>query len=205
MHKITSIEKYKGSTYAVELDEEKTIYLHASIVADFGLYADMELSGERLREIRTASYERRAYERALFLLDYRDHSYYELVQKLKKNYPEQICYDTADRLAKNGLLDDRRYAESLARRYVEIKKWGRYRAKNEMRVRGLDKALIEEALERYEDSYCERISELIEQKYERYLIDKKGILKVKNALVRLGYSYDEVNHAISEFTDDAED
>ena len=63
--KITSLKKYKGSTFEAELDYERKIYLHADIIADFGLREDDELDRERLREIIRASNFRRAYQRAL--------------------------------------------------------------------------------------------------------------------------------------------
>ena len=79
---ITSLKKYKGSTYEAELDGERKIYLHIDIISDFGLRSGMEIDRQRLREVIYASNFRRAYQRALFLLDHRDHSRKELFGKL---------------------------------------------------------------------------------------------------------------------------
>ena len=54
---------------------------------------------------------------------------------------EQICYDVCDKLAELGFINDRRYAESLARKYMEVKKFGYFRAVQEMRLKGLSKEL----------------------------------------------------------------
>ncbi len=75
-----------------------------------------------------------------------------------------------------------------------------------MRKRGISNELITEALYLYEDSVPERIAELIDKKYARYLTDEKGVQKVKAALVRQGYSFSEVHKALSEYeTDEGEE
>lgn len=44
--KITSVSKYKGSTYEAELDDGRKLYLHADIITDFGIHAGMETDRE---------------------------------------------------------------------------------------------------------------------------------------------------------------
>ena len=73
-----------------------------------------------------------------------------------------------------------------------------------MRKKGLDKELIDEIIERYEDSTENRLSELVKKKYARYLIDEKGIKKVKSALVRLGYSYSDIKAVLENYLDEVE-
>lgn len=134
----------------------------------------------------------------MYLLDYRDYSYSELYKKLLNNYGEQICYDVCDKLAELGFINDRRYAESLARKYMEVKKFGYFRAVQEMRLKGLSKELIDEVLSGYEDTVHERLAELIEKKYLRKLEDEDDVKKVKNALARQGYSYSDINAVLDD-------
>ncbi len=141
----------------------------------------------------------RAKERALYILEARDHSYAELYSKLEKNYSEEICFAVCDKMTEIGLINDSLYAKKLAKYYFTVKKYGRYRAFNEMKRKGLDISDIEEASEEYLYDLKERIRELIEKKYYKYLGDEKGIMKVKNALVRLGYTYDDINSVMEEF------
>ena len=155
----------------------------------------MTLTEEQWAEVAYACDLRRARERALYLLDYKDYSYILMFRKLSENYPEQICFEVCDKLAELGVINDRRFAEGLARRYMEVKGFGRYRAVQEMRLKGLSKEIIEEALEPYSDteSTRERLRALIEKKYRRRLESEDGVQKVKNALVRQGYSYADIN------------
>ena len=50
LRKIVNIEKYKGNTYCVEVDDEK-IYLHSSIISEYSLKEDMTIPQSALDEI----------------------------------------------------------------------------------------------------------------------------------------------------------
>lgn len=193
---ILSVEKYKGAVYEISLDDGRKLFLHQDITADFGIRKGVEITEELLCEIAAASERRRARERALYLLDYRDYSYRELFEKLSVNYDEDTCFFTVNRLAELGLIDDRRYAGNLARKYIEVKKYGLYRAENEMCRRGLDRELVREIISSYEEGTVERICELIKKKYSGSLDDIDKVRKMKNALVRQGYSFDDINQAV---------
>lgn len=203
--KIFSVEQYKGSTYCILFEDGERIYLNSEIISKYSLKSDIEIPQSALDEIIFDNDFRRAKERALYLLDYRDYSYKELFEKLEKNYCEEICFEVLNRLVELRLINDRKYAENLARQYVEVKKYGKYRARFEMQRKGLDRELIDEILEDYEEETIERLDALVEKKYARYLVDRKGVQKVKNALVRQGYSYSDINAVLENYLDEVED
>lgn len=201
--KITDLKKYKGSSYEVTIDGERKIYLHIDIISDYNLNIDDELDDSKLKKIIYSSNRRKAYQYSLYLLDYRDYSYRELFKKLDGVYKnEDLCFEVMDKLVKNGLINDRRYAENLARKYVEVKKFGIQRAKREMYNKGIIGDTADKALEPYINSMQSNILQLLEKKYVRYLSDpedRKNIDKVKNSLVRLGYRFDDINNAINTY------
>lgn len=207
--KINSVRLYKGSTFEVEIDNEKKIYLHANIIADFSVREGMELERHELRKIIYASNFRRAYQYALCCLDYRDYSAKEMLDKLIKTYKnENLCQAVVKKLEECGIISDERYAEKLARRFVEGKKYGLKRAKREIILKGIGEYIAEDALQIYNERFPENLAYLISTKYARLLTDKedrKSIEKVKNSLVRYGYGYDEINHAVKEYFDCQED
>ena len=84
--KITDIQPYKGSILQVDLEDADPLFLHRDIAAEFHLKPGLELPEGALEEIRTASQRRRAYERALYLLDVRAYGFAELFEKLEQNY-----------------------------------------------------------------------------------------------------------------------
>lgn len=182
-----------------DLAQNMKIYIHRDIIGECGIGKGMEISEEDADRLIYKNDLRRARERALYLMESRDHSYSELFDKLEQNYPEDICFEVCGRLAEIGVINDRRYAEKLCRQLFEVKKLGKFRVKQEMRLKGIPGDIIEETLEEFaeEDDSFARLEELVEKKYERYLVDRKGVNKVKNALARKGYSYGEINEVLA--------
>lgn len=201
--KIISVTRYKGSTYEAELDDGRKLYLHADIITDFGIRAGMETDRDTLRKIVYAFNFRRAYQRALYLLDYRDYTYSEMFGKLVENYKsEPLCTAVMKRLTEHGFIDDVRYAERMARKLVEIKRFGYRRCRRELMQKGISQFIAEDALAPYGEAFEENLAELLKTKHSRYLTDRedrKSIEKVKSALVRYGYDFTEINRAVKEY------
>lgn len=209
---VADVSPFKGSMMCVQLSggglaQEMKIYIHSEIIRKYNIAKGMELSEEEADRLIYENDLRRARERALYLMESRDHSYRELFDKLEKNYSEDICFEVCNSLAEIGVINDRRYAEKLCRQLFEVKKLGRYRVKQEMRLKGLGSEIIEEAMENFseEDEPFERLEKLVEQKYERYLTDRKGVEKVKNALARKGYSFGEIKEVLDLYDLDFDD
>ena len=197
---IADISQFKGKTLRIDFSEGEPAFINSEVVYDKSLKKGMVLSEDQWQEVVYANDLRRAKERALYLLDYKDYSYVMLFKKLSENYEEQICYEVCDKLSELGVINERRFAAGLARRYIEVKRFGYYRAVQEMKLKGLSKEIIEEALEPYSGTQDvrRRIRELVEKKYLRRLEEEGGANKVKNALVRQGYSYADINAALNE-------
>jgi len=121
-----------------------------------------------------------------------------MFKKLRQNYDEDLCYRVMQRLVELGAINDRRYAQGLARHYIEVKLFGRRRAFQEMRLKGLTKEVIDIALSEYDEGVEERLHTLIEKKYLRIMTDEKGINRAKNSLVRYGYDYSDINKAFKQ-------
>lgn len=196
---IDSLEKYKGNTFMMELSGGETVFLGIETVMNFNLKQGMDISREALAEIMHDDRLRKARERALYLLDYRDYCFIELYKKLENNYDESICLEVLRWLCDCGLVDDRRYAARLGEKLVVTKGFGYYRAKQEMLMKGLDRELVEEVLSEYEEDTLVRLSELVEKKYAHKIVDEKSLNRVKNALVRQGYTYSDVNAVLAEY------
>ena len=198
MLKITSVGKYKGSTYMIEFENAETEFLNVDTVRQFNLKAGVSLPLSAWEQIKAEEEYRKAKERALYLLDYKDYSYVELFHKLEKNYSEETCYRVMDKMVELGTINDRRYAAGLARHYIEVKKFGRYKAYQQMKLKGLTKEVIDEALDKYEDGTYDRLRELAEKKIGKYIDADNGMAKLKNYLIRQGYSYDLVKEVVND-------
>lgn len=197
--KVEKVSQFKGKTLQIDFDGRDPIFVHADVAFDYHISAGTLMSEGAIEEVTRANDTRRAKERALYLLDERDYSYVELFRKLERNYDEDICYEVLNRLVELGCINDRRYALKLAEYLCVTKKHGYYRAREEMRQRGIPNELIDEALAEFEDDTLERLVSLVERKYAKYLTDEKGKNKVKSALVRLGYSFSDINAVLENF------
>ncbi|MBP0966807.1 MAG: regulatory protein RecX [Oscillospiraceae bacterium] len=214
---ILNIAPGKGKLFEITLENGQKLWLHADLVQSELLRTGDDLDAERITELRRQAAEHRAYEYGLYLLEKRGYSYRELYDKLMTapDAQEDAVLAALEKLTRYGFLNDARYAEQLARHYVENKKFGLRRAEYEMRHRGLSQEDIDDALAAYDnaETISAQLLELLQKKYARYLTDpndRKSAEKVTAALVRRGYTYQQIRYAIEDYyawleenTDDA--
>lgn len=204
--RIEDITREKGKLYALTLDDGRKVWLHEDLLAEEGLRTGGELDEDALAALADKAAEHRAFAYALYLLDVRAYSYREMYEKLMhaKHAQEDAVLRALQHLVRLGLLNDAKYAEQLARQYVEGKLYGIRRAAYEMRHKGLSQSEIDDALAPYDSP--ERISEqlltLLRKKYARYLTDpddRKMTEKVTAALVRRGFTYQQIRFALEDY------
>ncbi len=194
---VTGLEKMEGSSrWKVEVDGEYWNILDAEIIVRFRLKKGAAVTEELLRKALDAAEYRRARERALYLLDRKDYSSWELEQKLARNVSPETARKVVERLQELSLLNDEEYARKLARHYILQKHQGPRRAVLELRKRGIDAALAAEAVDEVEPEEGELLA-LCRRKYARKLeTDEKGREKVIAALMRLGHGYYDAAGAV---------
>lgn len=199
----------KQKTYYEVRTEDGIYEIEGELLRRFHLQEGMDADEEALEEMHRKSRFRRAYRRACYLLDERDYSYSMMHQKLMRTYQDrELCSAVLRQLVQCGAIDDRRYAARLAEYLVESKRYGTYRALQEMRRKGLDKDLAQEALAPYEEAAEENIPYVLEKKYGRCLTDpndRKTRDKVIAGMARLGYDYHSVRDAIEDYFADWEE
>lgn len=149
-------------------------------------------------EQKNAEYER-ARKRAMYLLGSHDYSVRALREKLLKNYTPETAERVIEDMTRYGFLDDENYGRKLAASLIKGKKYGVYRAKTEMKRKGVPQSIIEDTLSEYEaDDYLEQLKTVIRKKYLDKIYDTDGRRKTVNALVRRGYGFSEIKKAVLE-------
>ena len=139
-------------------------------------------------------------EKAVTLLSYRAHSRKELSDKLKHKTgcKDAELAEVLDRLEELGFLNDRTYASSVVRssvvRSCARKGYGAQRALSELARRGIPKELREEALADMPENDG-TLEQLIRGRL-RNPANRDEVRKVSASMVRRGYSWDEIRHAI---------
>ena len=115
-----------------------------------GLKPGDQVSDQELFELIQASDARRAQEKALYLLEYRNYSKRELTEKIARTAASrEAAQAAAGRMEELGLIDDRRFGEDYARELFSRKGYGARRAAQELRRKGLDQELVQELVEKY--------------------------------------------------------
>lgn len=196
---LTAAEPRRKSLTQLYLDGEAAVKVDTETFLRSGLKPGDEISDEELRELLQASDERRAREKAMYLLEHRSHSKKELADKIARTAASrEAAQAAAEKMEELGLLNDEAYARDLARELFTRKKWGAMRVKQELRQKGIDANLIEELLEEYggEELALENLQEILERKYPGWEEDEKTRRRAFAAMQRLGYSYDLIRRAM---------
>lgn len=191
-------EKRKGLTQ-VFIDGEYAMTLDTMVLLENRIKENSEIDDDELYDIVKKSKERRANEKALTLLERRSHSKQELANKIARIMDRESAVAAARKMEEIGLVDDRDFAERYARELFERKKFGKSRVKQELRLKGIDKEIIEEVLLIYEDfDTGEQIRNILITKYPLYKEDEKVKARAIAALQRRGFSFSDIRGVISD-------
>ncbi len=195
---VTAIEPRRKGLSALYLDGQESL-VDTETLAASRLRPGDELEEEQLLALLRASDSRRAREKALFILTYRDHSREELKRKLlTASFSEEAAEAAVQKVADMGLIDDREYARKLARELLFRKRWGERRTVGEMLRRGLERELIAEVMEEAQPDPAVQLAEIIEKKYTPLPRDEKGYRRMLNALARMGYGWSDIRSALAQ-------
>lgn len=199
---ITDIKKGRKYLSAIYIDGELAVHLDTRVVLEENIRAGKEITDERLKELIEISNVRRAKEKALWLISYRDHSKKELVQKIAKTADKESAEIAVDRMEELGLVNDEKYARRYLDQLINIKHLSKNAAKYKLLEKGIDRNLIDEILCETETDPQEHIRAIIERKYLKSLSDEKGKRRCFAGLQRMGYSYSDINSVLQEYIED---
>lgn len=155
-----------------------------------------EITEDELTELLSSVGFRRAYNKALDFLSRRPYSEKEIKRKLKeKDFDESAIEYAVNRLKELSLLDDERYAETLAEHLYTNKKYGAKRILQELNLRGVDRETAQNAVLALDKDEINSIVLLLEHKFKGKFNDEKGKQRTVAALLRYGYSYSDIKTA----------
>lgn len=206
----------KGEKIHLSLDGEYIATVNADYWFTCGIKSGSEVTPEQLEELLTESARRKMMNKALDLLSMRDYSRRELSDKLvtkaweKKEQKDmdlgslkQQASDICDRLEELGLLNEERFARSYVDELIRRKHLSKSGLKTALIQKGVQRDIIETVLEEVDIDPVEQIRELLATKFKnRDLSDEKQKTRTVNALLRLGYRYNEIHAAMGEWMED---
>lgn len=156
-----------------------------------------------MRSIEPLSLER-AYQYALKLLAARDYTTLKLMEKLRaRECPDAAAESVVTRLAMEGWINDRRFAERFAESALSTQRFFGPRLKLEMRRRGISADLIDEVLGRMrgEHDEGEGARSLLEKRFPGFSFSDaadREKRRVMAFLQRRGFGFSAIMKAMRE-------
>lgn len=207
--KLSPSTKVKGR-WLVCLEDGSLLRVGENQVADFSLYAGMELDAGALEALRDAAAAAALREKALNCLSMRPLSRHELVKKLSappgkagegEGFDREAALAgaeaAADWLEELGYLNDGEYARTLARHYA-AKGCGARKIRDELYRRGVPREYWDSALEEAEGPE-EAIDAFLQKKLAGREPDRKELKRAADALARRGYRWDEISAGLRRY------
>lgn len=136
--------------------------------------------------------------RALRMLEKRDYSRLELIERLvKKGETREDAQAAADRLCELRFIDDANYAAMVVRHYA-AKGFGEARIRDELRHRFVPRELWDDALAEMPEPDG-AVDALLRTKLKSSDPDAEALRKAADALRRRGFSWEAVKGAVERF------
>lgn len=189
---ITGLKRDKKRLTAVFVDGELWNRLDSEVLAQNSIKVGMPVDENFLTELKFESDYKRAKDRAMYLISFRDYSEKELTNKLKRDYGETAAKKAVFRMRDLGLANDLDFAQKYARELLFNKHFSKRRAEFELLQKGIDKDTVCDILAELEYDALEQIGLLVDKKYPLAYSDEKVKKHAVAFLQRHGYGWDDI-------------
>lgn len=194
MKTITSIEanKRKGESASIFLDGLFAFSLGRDVVEENGLYPGQALSDSQVEELASTDINGKCLYAALRLLRYRPRSEAEIRNRLSRRFNTETIEGVIFRLRARQMIDDAAFAAFWREERDSFSPRGRQLLKMELRHKGVDSEIINDALAGINDdenayrAAQRRIHALGKEDYETFRRKMGAFLR------RRGFSYEVV-------------
>lgn len=195
--KITKLEK-KKRLYLLELDESEKIYITEDSLVRFMLSKGKEISELELEQLKNYNQFSLGRGLALYYLSFGQRTCAQVKTYLRKyDIAEPSCQNIINQLTKDGLLNDQTYAQRYIEEQSQYGDKGPYVIKQKLLQKGIDKQLIEEALDGIDFSASlEKLTEKLVKKYGHRLPTKALEQKIIQSILNRGFSYSQAQEAL---------
>ncbi len=193
----------RSGRYLIKLDTGSVMRVYRQTIEDFGLYPGMELSQERLENLRESAGAYSAKMRAVRIVSASSVSRKTLEQRLiQKGESAQQAKEAVEWMEDLRLLDDRQTAAQIVSRCIS-KGYGKSRAKQVLYEKQIPKDLWDEVLEDYPDQ-IDYILKFLHSKLPEGA-DERQTKRAIDALMRRGHSYGAVRRALERMGAEADE
>lgn len=199
LNKITKGERKADVTLV--FDNGRTEQVLNDIAIKKMLKEGMLLTEQQLEQILDQNQLLNIMKKGYEYLSYGDITERRMRDKLRRHGAlEEHIDQCIEHFKDKGYLNDERYAQRYSSLAAENKMWGKRRIIDELFRRGIDLQLARQVVDELEVDWQENAVRLIDEKYSLVNVGSpRQKQKLFNALVRLGYTYDEITTAINQY------
>ncbi len=140
-------------------------------------------------------------EKLMKYCSYQERSAFEVRQKLREYVlAEEKKEELITYLVEERFLNEERFAEVYVRSKVNVKKWGRYKIKEGLGLKGIKGALSTKALASInEEKYLQNLDELLVKKIKSIAATKEDTPKLYRYLLGKGYESDLIVKGLKQY------
>lgn len=188
-----------GNKIHIYIDNEYVLTVYDDYWHHNGFKDGETITEEELASLKEEAGFRLAYEKGLDFLSRRSYSRKELYQKLKLKYGETASERAIEKLLYFGYLNDEEYARIYAKHLYETKKYDIKRISMELKLKGIDREIIENVTKTLDNEPITRIIEMLSTKFSNGFKDEKTKNRFIAKLQRMGYTFSDIKSAFSEY------
>jgi regulatory protein len=197
MQKITALRVQKKNNNRVNVYLDSAFAFGLSRIVAAWLEVGQEITEEKIKQLIADDAEEVAFQRAIKFISYRPRATNEVRKYLEKHdTPIDSIEHSIQRLIKNGLLDDARFANLWVENRTAFRPRGRRALEFELRQHGIDTTIIQQSLASIDEE--ELAIKAAEKKFHKYQSQnfQKFREKMYRYLVQRGFCYEAINIAI---------
>lgn len=193
----------RAGKYRVQLSDGSVLKLYSQTIADFGLYAGMEMTEEELDALKAAAGQMSAKMRAVRIVAASGVSKRDLEQRLiHKGESVKDAREAVEWMAELDLIDDRKTAEHIISNCIH-KGYGISRAKQALYEKRIPKEIWPDVLAEYPDQ-TDKILMFLRSKLPENPTER-DVRRAVEALLRRGHNYGQIKRALEQLSLDPDD
>lgn len=180
------------------VDEKYAFSLNHAQLLDQRIHAGLELTEERLAELKHISEFGKAYERALMYAMLRPRSLREMQDYCRrKKWSPEDADAIIDKLAARRYVDDRTFARSWVENRALNKSTSQRKLRLELKQKGVADDVIAEVLAASSYNEDKALRDIIakKRKLSRFKDDNQKLMEY---LARQGFGFDDIKNALSD-------
>ena len=169
-------------------DDNESFALYKGEMRRLDIEVGREIDEEEYYVTIYPTLKKRAFARLLHILERSFKSENDLIKKLRLSfYPEEAVKEAIEKAKKFGYINDERYAERYVSTYKD--KYSKLNLKYKLMEKGINKEIIDNALEEADIDESPMIKKLLEKKHYFEMDEPEKKQKIIASIMRKGYKY----------------